>query len=208
MPHGNFAADIVASLAIAGALVAGDYLAGCVIVLMRTSGEGLEAYAVRHASSALEALLARAPRIGHRHQGNLVVDIALEEVTMGDLLLVRPGELLPVDGTVLSGSAAVDKSALTGEPMAVIRGPGQEVLSGSISLDGALELRTPRPSSESQYEQIVCLVRSAQEEKAPIGRLADRYAIFFTPLTLLMCGLAYGLTRRPEAVVAAAAGRA
>jgi heavy metal translocating P-type ATPase len=202
MLHGDFAADIVASLAILGALVTGEYLAGCVIVLMQTGGEALEAYAVARASNALEALLARAPRIAHRHQGVLVVDVPVTEVAIGDLLLVRPGEIIPVDGLVLAGVGAVDESALTGEPVAVSRGPGDEVLSGSVSLDGALELRAVRPSSESQYEQIVKLVRSAQQEKAPIGRLADRYAVFFTPFTLLMAGLAYLVTRQAEAVVA------
>ncbi len=202
MLRGNFAADIVASLAILGALVTGEYLAGCVIVLMQTGGEVLEAYAVHRASDALQTLLARAPRSAHRRQGEQVADIAVGEVVVGDLLVVRPGELIPVDGVVVSGTAAVDESALTGEPVAVTRGPGEEVLSGSVSLDGALELRALRPSGESQYEQIVALVRNAQQEKAPIGRLADRYAIVFTPLTLLMCGLAYLLTHRPEAVVA------
>jgi heavy metal translocating P-type ATPase len=202
MLHGNFAADIVASLAIVGALATGEYPAGCVIVLMQSGGEALEAYAVARASNALEALLARAPRVAHRHQGALVVDVGVEAVAIGDLLVVRPGEIIPVDGMVLAGAAAVDESALTGEPMAVSRGPGDQVLSGSVSLDGALELRAVRPSSESQYEQIVKLVRSAQQEKAPIGRLADRYAVFFTPLTLLMGGLAYLITRQSEAVVA------
>ena len=202
MLHGDFAADIVASLAILGALATGEYLAGCVIVLMQTGGEALEAYAVARASNALEALLARAPRIAHRHQGALVVDVPVAEVAIGDLLLARPGEIIPVDGLVLAGAGAVDESALTGEPVAVSRGPGDEVLSGSVSLDGALELRAERPSSESQYEQIVKLVRSAQQEKAPIGRLADRYAVFFTPFTLLMGALAYLVTRQAEAVVA------
>ena len=153
--RGQFAADIVASLAIIGAAITSEYLAGCVIVLMQTGGEALEAYAVRRASDALEALLARAPRVAHRHQGERVVEVAVEQVAIGDLLVVRPGELIPVDGLILSGVGAVDESALTGEPMAVPRGPGEEVLSGSISLDGALELRALRPSSESQYEQIV-----------------------------------------------------
>jgi cation transport ATPase len=198
----KFAADIVATLAIVGAAVTGEYLAGCVIVLMQTGGEALEAYAVRRASAALEALLARAPRVAHRRHGEAVEDVPVEEVAVGDLLLVRPGELIPVDGTVLDGMAAVDASALTGEPVPVLTEAGDEVLSGSVCLDGALELRATRPSSESQHEQIVRLVRTAQSQKAPLGRLADCYAVFFTPLTLAVCALAYLLTRRPEAVVA------
>lgn len=202
MWHRNFAADIVASLAILGAAVTGEYLAGCVIVLMQTGGEALEDYAVRHASAALEALLARAPRIAHRRTGDAIEDVAVEAVAAGDTLLVRPGEIFPVDGTILSGASAVDASALTGEPIPVRAEPGTEVMSGSICLDGALEMCATRPSRESQYEQIVRLVQQAQREKAPLGRLADRYAVVFTPFTLLMCGLAYVLTRQPQAVVA------
>ncbi len=221
MLRGAFAADIVASLAIIGAAITDEYLAGCVIVLMQSGGEALERYAVRHASASLDALLARAPRIAHRRRGpgspqgtdtapgddvpledGPVEDVLVENVVVGDVLLVRPGEIVPVDATVLSGTAAVDESALTGEPLPVTTGPGSTVMSGSICLDGALELRATHPSSESQYEHIVRLVRTAQEEKAPIGRLADRYAVVFTPLTLLMCALAYLVTRNPAAVVA------
>ena len=206
MVHGTFAADIVASLAIIGAVVIGEYLAGCVIVLMQTGGEALEDFAVRRASAALEALLARAPRIAHRRrtdgQSDCVEDVPVEDVAVGDLVLVRPGEIIPVDATVLSGTSAVDESALTGEPVPVTAGKGAAVMSGSVCLDGALELRATRPSSESQYELIVRLVRTAQTEKAPIGRLADRYAVVFTPLTLVMCVVAYLLTRRPDAVLA------
>ena len=202
MLHGNFAADIVASLAILGALITNEYLAGCVIVLMQTGGEALDAYAVRHASATLEALLSRAPRIAHRRVGLEIQDVSVDEVAVGDTLLVRPGEIIPVDGVVLKGVSAVDESALTGEPVPIPVMPGHDVMSGSVCLDGALDMRATRPSSESQYEQIVRLVRAAQIEKAPIGRLADRYAVFFTPFTLLMCMAAYLLTHRPDAVVA------
>ena len=125
MLRGEFAADIVASLAILGALATDEYLAGCVIVLMQTGGEALEAYAVHRASDALQALLARAPRIAHRHQGEQLEDVSVAEIVAGDRLLVRPGELIPVDGVVLGGTASVDESALTGEPLAVPRGPGK-----------------------------------------------------------------------------------
>lgn len=202
MLRGIFASDIVASLAIIGAAVTGEYFAGCVIVLMQTGGEALEAFATRRASASLEALLSRRPHLGHRRRGETIEDIPVDDITVGDVLLVRPGETIPVDGTVVSGVSALDESALTGEPAPVTAGPGSEVMSGSICADGALEVRAIRPSSESQYEQIVRLVRAAEEDKAPIGRLADRYAVFFTPLTLALCALAYLLTRRPEAVVA------
>jgi heavy metal translocating P-type ATPase len=202
MLHGRFAADIVASLAILGAGITNEYLAGCVIVLMQTGGEALEDFARRRASASLETLLARAPRVAHRRVGDGIEDVPVAVVAVGDLLVVRPGELIPVDATITRGTAAVDESALTGEPLAETRGPGAAVMSGSICLDGALELQAQRPSGESQYEQIVRLVQAAQADKAPLGRLADRYAIIFTPVTLAMCVLAYVLTRQPQAVEA------
>lgn len=202
MLRGQFASDIVASLAVAGALVTGEYLAGCVIVLMQTGGEALEDYAIRQASASLEALLARAPRVAHRRVGKAVEDVSVRDVAAGDVLLVRPGEAIPVDALVLLGTSAVDASALTGEPLPVSVRPGVEVLSGSICLDGALELRALRPSSQSQYEQIVTLVRAAEADKAPIGRLADRYAVLFTPFTLAMCVVAWLITHQAQAVVA------
>jgi heavy metal translocating P-type ATPase len=202
MVHGRFAADIVASLAIAGAALTGEYAAGCVIVLMQTGGEALESFAVRRASASLEALLARAPHIAHRRVDGGLEDIAVELVQVGDRVLVRAGEIVPVDGLVESGTAAVDEAALTGEPVPRTASAGTDVMSGSVALDGALEIRVTRPSSESHYQQIVNLMRKAQENKAPIGRLADRYAVAFTPFTLAMCVAAYAITRSPVAVVA------
>jgi heavy metal translocating P-type ATPase len=200
--HGKFTGDVVAALAILGAAATGEYLAGCVIVLMQTGGEALEDFAVRRASTSLEELLKRAPRIAHLRHGDSFADVPVGDVAPGDRVLVRPGEVIPVDGTVIEGTSAVDESALTGEPVPVAVRPGGEVMSGSICTDGALEIRALRPSNQSQYEQIVSLVQDAQVDKAPIGRLADRYAVLFTPFTLTMCALAWALTRRPEAVVA------
>jgi heavy metal translocating P-type ATPase len=192
----------VASLAIAGAAIIGEYAAGCIIVLMQTGGEALDDYAMRQATASLEALLARAPRLAHIRRDHSYADVPVGEVVPDELILVKPGEVVPVDGIVLSGTAAVDESALTGEPVPVTARPGVEVMSGSICVDGALEVRVLRTSSESQYEQIIQLVKSAQADKAPIARLADRYAILFTPFTLGMCGLAWLLTHEPSAMVA------
>lgn len=202
MLRGSFASDIVATLAIVGAAVTQEYLAGCVIVLMQTGGEALEDYAVRRASASLQALLTRAPKLAHRRSGETVEDVPAGEIAVGDAILVRPGDLVPVDGVIVSGTSAIDESALTGEPVPITGQPGNHVMSGSMCLDGALEIRAERVSGESQYEQIVRLVQAAQKDKAPIGRLADRYAVFFTPITLFMCALAYGISRQPQAVVA------
>jgi heavy metal translocating P-type ATPase len=202
MLHGKFAADIVAALAITGAALTGEYAAGCVIVLMQTGGEALESFAVHRASASLEALLAHAPRIAHRRTNGELADVPVDEVQIGDMILVRAGEIVPVDGVVAAGTAAVDESALTGEPVPRTAGPGSDVMSGSVALDGALDVRVARPSGESHYQQIVKLMRAAQEDKAPIGRLADRYAVVFTPFTLAMCAAAYAITGSSVAVVA------
>jgi heavy metal translocating P-type ATPase len=205
MLRGQFAADIVAMLAILTAIVLGQYFAGVVIVLMQSGGEALEAYAMRRASGSLEALLARAPKVAHRLDGadhGEVADVPVEVVGVGDRLLVRPGDLIPVDAEVLNGTSAVDQSALTGEPLPIRALAGTRLLSGSINLDGALEVRALRPSEQSQYQQIVRLVERARHEKPPIQRLADRFAVWFTPLTLVMCGVAYLVTGDATAVLA------
>ena len=200
--RGRFAADIVAATAIVTALVLGQYFAGVIIVLMQSGGEALEAYAMERASSSLEALLARAPKIAHRLRGDLVEAVPVELVAVGDNLVVRPGDLVPVDSEVSAGTSSVDQSAITGEPMPVRAVAGTHLLSGSVNLDGALRVRALRASAQSQYQQIVRLVEQARRDKPPIQRLADRFAIWFTPITLLMCGLAYLVTGSATSVLA------
>jgi heavy metal translocating P-type ATPase len=200
--RGRFAADVVATLAILAALALGQWFAGAVVVLMQSGGEALERYAMGRASSSLEALLARAPRIAHRQRDGQLEDVPVETVAVGDVVVVKPGDFVPVDAAVLEGASAVDESALTGEPLPVHAVPGTELLSGSINLDGVLRASVLRPANQSQYQQIVRLVEQAQREKPPIQRLADRFAIWFTPLTLAMCGVAYLVTASPVAVLA------
>ena len=200
--RGRLAADIVAALAILTALVFGEYFAGAVVVLMQSGGEALETYAMHRATASLEALLARAPKIAHRLTGERLEDVPVEAVVPGDLLIVRPGDLVPVDGTVTAGTSAVDQSALTGEPIPIRALPGSELMSGSVNMDGALTLRALRKSAESQYQQILRLVDRARAEKPPIVRIADRFAVWFTPVTLVMCGVAYIVTHNPASVLA------
>ncbi|HXI34401.1 MAG TPA: heavy metal translocating P-type ATPase, partial [Gemmatimonadales bacterium] len=200
--RGRFAADVVAMLAIVTAVILGEYFAGVVIVLMQSGGEALERYAMTRASSSLEELLARAPRIARRVAGDGFEEIPVDRVVVGDRLLVRPGDLVPVDSEVAAGFGAVDASALTGEPEPVRAAPGVTLLSGSVNLEGALTLVATRVSAQSQYQQIVRLVERARQEKPPIQRLADRFAVWFTPATLVMCGVAWLTTGRPDAVLA------
>ncbi len=202
MLRGRFAADIVATLAIVTAFALGQYFAGVVIVLMQSGGEALEAYAMQRASSSLEALLARAPKVAHRVRDSVVEDVPVEAVIVGDDLVVRPGDLVPVDAEVTEGTSNVDQSALTGEPLPLRAVAGTHLMSGSVNLDGALRIRAMRPSAQSQYQQIVLLVERARAEKPPIQRLADRFAVWFTPVTLLMCVFAYVLTGTTTSILA------
>ena len=199
---GRFAADLVASFAIVAALVLAEPLAGLVVVLMQTGGEALERYAEGRASAAVRELEAAAPRIAHRLETGAGRDVPVDAVERGDLILVRPGELIPCDLEVVHGSSSVDTSRLTGEPLPVAAAPGSRLLSGSVNLHGALEARVLMPAGQSQYARIVELVRSAQASKSPLQRLADRYAVWFTPLTLVVCGLAWSLSGDPVRALA------
>jgi heavy metal translocating P-type ATPase len=199
---GQFATDLVAMMAIVVAILLNEAFAGAVVVLMQSGGEAIEAYGLRRASSSLTTLLERAPRRARRKLNGQLEEIDVAQVQVGDLLIVRPGDLIPVDGAIVQGSAEIDESALTGEPLARSRGVGDKLLSGSVNLSGAIEMRAERVSQESQYAKIVALVRRAQEEKAPIQRLADRYAVWFTPLTLLMAGVGYLITLEPTTILA------
>jgi heavy metal translocating P-type ATPase len=202
MFRGVFAADLVAALAIAGAMVLNQPLAGLVVALMQTGGEALEHYAERRASRAVRELEAQAPRIAHRIDGDRIVDITAEEVRVGDLVLVRPGEMVPCDGVVTEGSAAVDIARITGEPVPLHGTAGVELRSGSLVLDGPLTLQAHALASESLYARVVELVRTAQASKAPLQRLADRVAVWFTPITLIVCGAAWAWSGDPVRALA------
>lgn len=199
---GRFAADLVAMLAIVTSLLLGEPLAGLIVVLMQTGGEALERYAQGRASEAVRELEAAAPRIAHRLVAGEVTDVAAETVAVGDVILLRPGELLACDSVVIEGRSHVDASRMTGEPVPVSAHPDVGLMSGSLNLEGPLTVRVTAPASQSQYARIVELVRTAQESKAPLQRLADRYAVWFTPLTLVVCAAAYLLSRDPTRVLA------
>jgi len=183
--------DLLALLAIAGAVLLQEYLAGAVIAVMLASGRALEEYAAGRARRELSALLARAPRITHRFEDGELVEIPVAQVRPGDRLLVRPGEVLPVDGLLLSDTALLDESALTGEAMPVSRQRGERLSSGVVNAGEALEMRALADAASSTYAGIVRLAEQAQEAKAPFTRLADRYALLFIPLTLLLAGAAW-----------------
>jgi heavy metal translocating P-type ATPase len=185
--------DLIALLAMAGALAIGEYLAGAVVALMLAGGLALEGFASARARAELTALLSRVPRTAHRYQDGGLVSLPVEEVRAGDRLLVKPAEIVPVDGTVAgSGAVAVlDESALTGEARPVEHLEGDPVKSGTVNASGPFELRAAATAAASTYAAIVRLVAAAQASKAPFVRLADRYALVFLPLTLLITAAAW-----------------
>lgn len=199
---GRFAVDLVATLAILFALVLWQPLAGLVIVLMQSGGEALERYAERKATDAVRALEDAAPRIAHRISGSSVEDVEAGEIRVGDLLLIRPGELVPCDCIVITGRSHLDVAKLTGEPLPITAERGSRLMSGSLNQEGPLEVEALALASESQYARIVELVRSAQASKAPLQRLADHYGVWFTPLTLVVCAIAYTLSGDPVRILA------
>ncbi len=186
--------DIVAVLALAGTLAVGEYLAGAIIALMLATGRALEARAAARARRELEALIRRAPAVAHRVDGGTVVTIPVDAIQSGDLLLVTPAEVVPTDGVVVGEAAVLDESALTGEAMVVERAAGEAVRSGGVNGGAAFRLRATAPAAESTYAGIVRLVREAEAGRAPLTRLADRFALWFVPLTLAIAALAAVLT--------------
>ncbi len=197
--HRRLGVDVIALLALVGALVVGEYLAAAVISLMVSSGRTLEGWAAGRAHRDLQALLERAPRTAHRYRGNALESIALDDVVPGDLVLVASGELVPVDGRLV-GEAVLDESALTGEALPVERRAGDPVRSGVVNAGGPFDLRTTTSAADSTYAGIVRLVSEAESVPAPFVRLADRYALWFLLLTLVVAGAAWATAGAGRAV--------
>jgi heavy metal translocating P-type ATPase len=189
--HGDVGVDAIALVSMAGALALGEYLAGAVVALMLAGGNALEELANRRAGRELSALVERAPRVALVRRDARLETVPVEDVVRGDLVLVRGGEVVPVDGAVVSDEAVVDESALTGEPLPVTVARGGQVRSGTASAGGAFELRALRPAAESAYAALVRLVEQAEQERAPFVRMADRYAALFLPATAVVAGGAW-----------------
>jgi P-type E1-E2 ATPase len=193
--RGRFATDIVASLSIGAAIALGQPLVALVIVVMQTGGEALEQYAEGRASAAVRELEAAAPRVAHLVREGEVHDVPATSVPIDDVLLVRPGDLVPCDGVVIGGESELDTSSLTGEAVPVAAIAGTAVMSGMANALGSFQMRATAPAEQSEYARIVDAVRSAQSSKAPLQRLADHYAVWFTPITLALCVISFVLTR-------------
>ena len=193
--HHRLGVDVLALLAVVGALAVGELLAAAVISVMLASGRALEAWAAGRARRDLHALLERAPRTARRYQvqGQALETVPLDAVAPGDLLLVAPGELVPVDGTVAGGVAVLDESALTGEARPVERSAREPVRSGVVNAGGPFDLRATAAAADSTYAGIVRLVSQAEASQAPFVRLADRYAVWFLLVSLAAAGAAWAV---------------
>ena len=184
---GTYGVDILAATAIATSVIMHEYWAAIVIVLMLTGGESLEDYAEKRASRELDALLDRAPQLAHVIRGRKEVDVRVSDVRVGDKLIIRPGEIVPVDAVIIEGVASFDESSLTGESLPQTHEANHTILSGTINLDGAITAKAAHTSADSQYEQIIKLVQAASKSQTPFVRLADRYSI---PFTIVSFGIA------------------
>jgi heavy metal translocating P-type ATPase len=188
--------DLIAMLAIVASLVLGEYLAGAVIALMLASGKFLEGWADRRAHRELSALLERAPQVAHRYEDGGLHTRAIDEVDLGDRLMVKTGEVVPVDGMLETGGV-LDEAALSGESRPVERPAGDLVRSGAVNAGPAFDLHATATAADSTYAGIVRLVEEAERQKAPFVRLADRYALVFVPITLAVAGLAWAISGDP-----------
>jgi heavy metal translocating P-type ATPase len=199
---GDLGLDIVAALSMSAALIFGETLAAAVVALMYAGGQYLESFAERRARREMTALLSRVPRSAMRYRDHSLEEVPLEAIGPGDRLLIRRGDVVPADGTVASGVAILDQSALTGEPLPVRLAAGGAVMSGSTNAGNAFDLAVTRRAAESTYAGIVRLVEQAERSKAPMARLADRFAVLFLAVTTAIAGGAWLMTGDPIRAVA------
>ena len=192
--RGEVGLDIVAALSMSAALIFGEYLAAVVVAMMYSGGTFLERFAEGRARREMRALLGQVPRTAMRHLNGGLEEVPLESIVPGDCLLIRQGDVAPVDGTVASGRAVMDQSALTGEAMPVRLEQGDAVMSGATNAGEAFDLTATHPADQSTYAGIVRLVEAAQKSKAPMSRLADRYSLLFLLVTVVVAGAAWWFT--------------
>jgi heavy metal translocating P-type ATPase len=180
----QFSSDLLAGISIVTSVILGEYLAGTLVVLMLSGGQALETYAVRSASSVLQALARRMPSTAHRKTDGRMIDVPLDDVAVGDQLVVFPHEICPVDGTVIEGHGSMDESYLTGEPYVMSKVPGADVLSGAINGEAALTIRAERRAVDSRYAKIMRVMRESEQHRPKLRRLGDQLGAVYTPLAV------------------------
>lgn len=190
----EFGSDLLAGISIVVSVILGEYLAGTLVVLMLSGGNVLEAYAVRSASSVLEALAKRMPGIAHRKQDTTLTDVPLDEIRIGDTLTVFPHEICPVDGVVIAGEGIMDESYLTGEPFEISKTPGARVLSGAINGESALTIQAEKLAVDSRYARIMEVMKTAQQNRPRIRRMGDRLGAYYTPIAVALALIAWAFS--------------
>lgn len=198
----EFSSDILAGLSIVTSVILGEYTAGVLVVLMLSGGQALENYAVRSASSVLNALARRMPTIAHRKQNATLEDVPLSEIHIGDTLVVYPHEICPVDGVVVDGHGAMDESYLTGEPYVLSKVPGSVVFSGSINGEAALTIRSEKEATDSRYAKIMQVMRDSEQRRPQIRRLGDQLGAVYTPIAILIAIVAWLISGEPHRFLA------
>lgn len=193
----EFGSDLLAGISIVVSALLGEYLAGALVVLMLSGGEALEAYAVSSASSVLRALSKRMPSVAHRKKDSTVEDVPLSEIAIGDAVAVFPHETCPIDGTVIDGHGVMDESYLTGEPYMMSKAPGASVLSGAINGESALVIRADKLAIDSRYAKIMEVMRSSEQQKPKMRRMADKLGAWYTPLAVAIGVAAWSASGDP-----------
>ncbi len=192
--RGEFGSDLLAGLSIVTSAMLGEYLVGAIVVLMLSGGSALEAFATRRASAVLEALAKRVPKVAHRRSAESVQDVNIADVQIGDLLVVYPHEICPVDGEVKEGHGRMNEAYLTGEPFEISKAPGASVLSGAVNGESALVIRATRLPVDSRYARIMRVMEEAEQSRPRMRRIGDRIGAWYTPAAVLVACLAWLLS--------------
>lgn len=204
---GRYGVDILAVIAVVSTILIGDVWAEWMILVMMTGGETLEDYATGQANKELRALLDKTPRIANKLVDGKITEVKVDDLQVGDTVLIKPGQQVPVDGQIVKGTSSFDQSSLTGESVPVTKNPGDDLMSGSVNGDVAVEMKVTKAAKDSEYQSIVALVKSSQAQPAKFVKMADRYAIPFTVISLIIGGVAWAVsgyaTRFAEVMVVA-----
>ncbi len=193
----EFGSDLLGGISMATSILLGEYLAGSIIVLMLSGGEALESYALRSASSVLAALAKRRPLFAHRKRASGIADVRLDEVSVGDTLVIYPHDICPVDGVVIEGHGVMDESYLTGEPFQITKTSGSMVISGAVNGESAVTIRTTRLAADSRYAKIMEVMRESEAKRPHLRRLGDRLGAIYTPVALTVAVVAWAVSGAP-----------
>jgi cation transport ATPase len=194
---GKFGVDLLAITAVIATIAVGEYWAALIVLLMLTGGDALEDYAANKANSELQSLLENSPQSAHLLNGDNIEDVRIDQVKVGDRIVVKPGEVIPVDGTITEGVTTVDESSLTGESRPIDKMVGQTVMSGAINGDSSFDMIADKTADDSQYQNIIRLVKQAESTPAHFVRMADRYAVPFTLMAYIIAGMAWYISGDP-----------